>query len=91
MNLISIVFANDSTSLLSKPTRMRVPPPAAPPRNELITTHPSASVCGSFHSKTTSGRLFSYFDKRSFIVQEFDGEYNAQERKCEAESTRSGI
>src|SRR5882757_8121869 len=67
VNFISIVLARDSTSRLSRPLRIRVPPPAAPPRNELITTQPSASVSESFHSKTISGRLFSNFCKRSFI------------------------
>src|SRR5690606_16382322 len=71
VNLISIVFARDSTSRLSRPARMRVPPPAAPPRRELITTHPSASVSGSFHSKTISGRLRSNFFSSSFIRQVF--------------------
>ena len=40
---------------------------AAPPRNELMTTHPSASVSESCHSKTISGRLFSNFVSRSSI------------------------
>ena len=68
VNLTSIVFASDSTSRLSNPFRMRVPPPAAPPLRELITTHPSASVSESFHSKTISGRLFSNFSSKSFII-----------------------
>src|SRR5690606_33947756 len=67
VNLISIVFANDSTSFISSPSRMRVPPPAAPPRNELITAQPSASVSGSFQLKIISGALFSYFFNNSFI------------------------
>jgi hypothetical protein len=40
VNLISMVLAKDVTSCLFSPLRMRVPPPAAPPRNELITTQP---------------------------------------------------
>jgi len=40
---------------------MRVPPPAAPPRKELITIHPLASVSESCHSKTISGLLPSNF------------------------------
>ena len=67
VNLISMVLARDSTSLLSNPIRIRVPPPAAPPRSELITTQPLASVSESFHSKTISGCLFSNFSKSSFI------------------------
>src|SRR5690606_16210401 len=69
VNLISMVFARDSTSRLSRPARIRVPPPAAPPRSELITTHPSASVSASFHSNTISGFLVSNFSRSSFIDQ----------------------
>src|SRR6185503_12788996 len=58
-NLISMVFARESTSFMFRPFLMRVPPPAAPPRNELITTQPSASVSGSFQENTISGCLFS--------------------------------
>ena len=58
VNLISIVFANDKTSFMSRPLRIRVPPPAAPPRNELITVQPSASVSGSFQLNTISGAFF---------------------------------
>ena len=45
-NFTSIVFAKESTSFWSKPILIRVPPPAAPPRKELITVQPSASVSG---------------------------------------------
>src|SRR5688572_30923085 len=67
VNFTSIVLANDSTSRLSRPARIRVPPPAAPPRKELITTQPSASVSESFHSKTISGLLFSNFCSNSLM------------------------
>ncbi len=61
VNLTSMVLAKESTSFISKPFRIRVPPPAAPPRNELITVQPSASVSGSFQLNIISGSLFSYF------------------------------
>ena len=67
-NLTSIVLANESTSFISKPFLIRVPPPAAPPLRELITVHPSASVSESFQLKTISGVLFSNFFNKSFIV-----------------------
>ena len=67
VNLTSIVFANESTSFMSKPFLIRVPPPAAPPLRELITAQPSASVSGSFQLKTISGCLSSYFLSKSFI------------------------
>lgn len=35
------------TSCLLSPRRMRVPPPAAPPRRELMTTHPAPQAAGS--------------------------------------------
>ena len=66
-NLTSIVLANESTSFMSKPLRIRVPPPAAPPLNELITVQPSASVSGSFQLNTISGSLSSNFFNKSFI------------------------
>src|SRR6188768_863299 len=69
VNFTSMVFASDSTSRLSSPLRMRVPPPAAPPRSELMTTHPSASVSLSFHSKTISGRFVSNLCNSSFITE----------------------
>src|SRR5690606_10205330 len=68
VNLTSMVLANESTSFMSKPLRIRVPPPAAPPRNELITAQPSASVSESDQWKTTSGFLFSNFFNKSFII-----------------------
>ena len=55
VNLTSIVFANDKTSFISSPFRILVPPPAAPPRKEFITVHPSASVSVSFQLNTISG------------------------------------
>ena len=58
----------DSTSFISNPCRIRVPPPAAPPRNELITVHPSASVSESFQLNTISGCLSSYFCKSFLII-----------------------
>src|SRR5690606_34035833 len=67
VNLTSIVFASESTSLTSSPLRMRVPPPAAPPRSEFITVQPSASVSGSFQWITISGFFSSYFLSNSFI------------------------
>jgi len=66
-NLTSIVLANDRTSFISNPFLILVPPPAAPPLNELITVQPSASVSGSFQLKTISGSLFSNFCNKSFI------------------------
>ncbi len=71
VNFTSIVFASDSTSRLSSPKRILVPPPAAPPLRLLITTHPLASVSESCHSKTISGVLFSNLANRSFILQFF--------------------
>ena len=66
-NLTSMVFAKDKTSFISNPFLIRVPPPAAPPRNELMTVHPSASVSASFQWKTISGSLFSNLCNKSFI------------------------
>ena len=66
-NFTSIVLAKDKTSFISNPLRILVPPPAAPPRNELITVHPSASVSESFQLKMISGCLFSNFFNKSFI------------------------
>jgi hypothetical protein len=43
-----MVLAKESTSSFVHPNRIRVPPPAAPPRSEFITTHPSAPVSSSF-------------------------------------------
>ena len=71
VNLTSMVLAKDSTSRLSRPDLILVPPPAAPPLSELITTHPSASVSASFHSNTISGLLFSNFSSNSFIIIKF--------------------
>src|SRR6185295_6781718 len=62
VNLTSIVLASDSTSRRSSPLRMRVPPPAAPPRSELMTTQPLAGVSVSFHSKT----IWGAFDSKRF-------------------------
>ena len=73
VNFTSIVLAKDSTSRLSNPLRMRVPPPAAPPLKELITTQPSASVNVSFHSNTTSGLFSSYFFSKSFMFLDWYG------------------
>ena len=67
VNLISIVLARDTTSLRSSPFRIRVPPPAAPPRRLLMTTHPRASVSASFHSKTISGARALYWSRSSFM------------------------
>src|SRR6516164_4705110 len=67
LNLTSMVLASDSTSRRSSPARMRVPPPAAPPRSELMTTQPLAGVSASCHSKTISGALFSKRVSSSFI------------------------
>ena len=67
-NLTSIVFANDKTSFISKPLRIRVPPPAAPPRKEFITVQPSASVSLSFQLNTISGVLDSNYFSNSFII-----------------------
>ncbi len=67
-NLTSIVLAKDKTSFMSRPFLILVPPPAAPPRSELITVHPSASVSESFQLKTISGALFSNCCNKSFIL-----------------------
>src|SRR5690606_37555070 len=67
-NFTSIVLASESTSFISNPFRIRVPPPAAPPRRELITVQPSASVSGSFQLNTISGALFSNLLSKSFIT-----------------------
>ena len=67
VNFTSIVLANESTSFLSRPLRIRVPPPAAPPRKEFMTTQPSASVSGSFQWNTISGDLSSYRCKRALM------------------------
>ena len=55
----SMVLAKLSTSRWSSPFLMRVPPPAAPPLSELMTTHPRASVSLSCHANTISGARFS--------------------------------
>src|SRR4051794_19802969 len=67
VNFTSMVLARDSTSRRSRPTRIRVPPPAAPPRRELITTQPLASVSLSFHSNTISADLVSNFCSNAFM------------------------
>ena len=67
-NFTSMVLASESTSFISSPFRILVPPPAAPPLNELMTVHPSASVSGSFQLKIISGSLFSNFLSNSFIL-----------------------
>jgi len=72
VNLISTVLASETTSPRSNPFRMRVPPPAAPPRRELMTTHPSAPVSESFHSKTNSGCLISKALSSSNIANWFE-------------------
>ena len=54
-NFNSIALARTVTSRNVAPDRMRVPPPAAPPRLELITSHARAGVCGSCHASTNSG------------------------------------
>src|SRR6516164_1231275 len=68
VNFTSIVFASDSTSRRSRPLRIRVPPPAAPPRSELITVQPRAPVSASVHSKTISGVLCSNFSSKFATV-----------------------
>ena len=68
VNFTSIVLASDKTSFISKPSLIRVPPPAAPPLKEFITVQPSASVSGSFQLKIISGCLFSYIFNNSFIL-----------------------
>ena len=67
VNFTSMVLARDKTSYFVKPFLILVPPPAAPPRKELITTQPIASVSESCHSKTISGDLASYLSSSNFI------------------------
>jgi hypothetical protein len=56
------------TKLHSYPTLfIRVPPPAAPPRSELITVQPSASVSASSNGKLFQALLFSNLFNKSFI------------------------
>ena len=65
--LISMVFASESTSFSVSPGRILVPPPAAPPRSELMTTQPLASVSASCQWKTTSAGRSSKARSCSFI------------------------
>jgi hypothetical protein len=52
------------TKLHSYPTLfIRVPPPAAPPRSELITVQPSASV-----SASSNGNYFRLFYFRIYLI-----------------------
>ena len=67
VNLISIVFASERTSFSVSPLRIRVPPPAAPPLSELMTTQPLASVSASCQWKTTSAGRSSKARSCSFI------------------------
>src|SRR5690554_1064417 len=87
VNLISMVLAKDTTSLLSSPSRIRVPPPAAPPRRELITTQPTASVWGSCHSNTISGSFSSNFFRRFSIFLPRNCVANISNQLCRLTST----
>src|SRR2546427_1942483 len=93
LNLTSMVLASDSTSRRSRPLRMRVPPPAAPPRSELMTTQPRAGVSASCHSKTISGALFSKRVSSSFtgVFRNSGGVGSGQQQLVVVELLAAGL